>query len=143
MFAVNCEARTTQLSLLRFKPLFAATILALGTAEAWGQASGVETALPEVTIRETPSTAEKYQLPATTESVTAAQMAETINVTNTEDALKYLPSQSFSYSRTSKTLISCGFQTIYPFTTPLSATHGRGRAEVRAVIQAMHLETDQ
>ncbi|MCE9638670.1 MAG: TonB-dependent receptor [Betaproteobacteria bacterium] len=31
-------------------------------------------------------------MPATTESVTRAQMAETINVMNTEDALKYLPS---------------------------------------------------
>lgn len=31
-------------------------------------------------------------LPATTEGVTAKQMAETINVVNTEDSLKYLPS---------------------------------------------------
>jgi iron complex outermembrane receptor protein len=51
--------------------------------------------LPEVVVRPAPGTAsstEKYQLPVTTESVTAEQMAETINVINTEDALKYLPS---------------------------------------------------
>ena len=51
--------------------------------------------LPEVVVRPTPATpsaTEKYQLPVTTESVTADQMAESINVMNTEDALKYLPS---------------------------------------------------
>ncbi len=51
--------------------------------------------LPEVVVRQapgTPSSTETYQLPVTTESVTAKEMAETINVMNTEDALKYLPS---------------------------------------------------
>src|SRR3954467_15354856 len=51
--------------------------------------------LPEVVVRPAPGTAsstEKYQLPVTTESVTAEQMAETINVVNVEDAIKYLPS---------------------------------------------------
>src|SRR6185369_11167868 len=58
----------------------------------WGQDSAKETSLPEITIKAAPSVAQKYQLPATTESVTAAQMAESINMMNTEDALKYLPS---------------------------------------------------
>ena len=34
------------------------------------------------------------QIPTTTESVTAQQIAETINATDSEDALKYLPSLS-------------------------------------------------
>src|SRR6266566_2397338 len=73
-------------------PLFAATLLALAATEASGQDASKEASLPEITINAAPSVAQKYQLPATTESVTAEQMAETINVMNTEDALKYLPS---------------------------------------------------
>ncbi|NBQ89515.1 MAG: TonB-dependent receptor, partial [Betaproteobacteria bacterium] len=34
----------------------------------------------------------RYQVPATQEGVDAQQMTESINVVNTEDALKYLPS---------------------------------------------------
>ncbi|HEV8519746.1 MAG TPA: TonB-dependent receptor [Burkholderiales bacterium] len=77
---------------LRINPNFAAALLALAATQAWGQDSAKETSLPEITIKAAPSVAQKYQLPATTESVTAEQMAETINVMNTEDALKYLPS---------------------------------------------------
>ncbi len=51
-----------------------------------------EATLPGITVREAQSSTEKNQLPATTESVTAEKMAESINVVNTEDALKYLPS---------------------------------------------------
>jgi len=47
--------------------------------------------LPVIQVTDTRSYAEKHQLPQTTESVTAKQLAETINVTDTEDALKYLP----------------------------------------------------
>jgi iron complex outermembrane receptor protein len=61
---------------------------ALGTAVAQSE----EKTLPRITVKEAPTTAEKNQLPATTESVTAQRMAESINVVNTEDALKYLPS---------------------------------------------------
>ncbi len=56
------------------------------------QSMPAPTALPEVTVREPATSAQKYQLPGTTEAVTQAQMAETINVINSEDALKYLPS---------------------------------------------------
>lgn len=55
-------------------------------------AQGTEKTLPGITVREVATTAEKNQLPATTESVTREKMGETINVMNTEDALKYLPS---------------------------------------------------
>ena len=71
---------------------FVAAVLVGAAPAAWSQSAAPVTTLPEVSISEPPTTAQKYQLPATTESVTAAQMAETINVMNTEDALKYLPS---------------------------------------------------
>src|SRR5258706_2669727 len=76
----------------RIYPLFAAALLALAATQASGQDAAKDTSLPEITVKGAPSVAQKYQLPATTESVTAEQMAETINVMNTEDALKYLPS---------------------------------------------------
>ncbi|MEO8818110.1 MAG: TonB-dependent receptor [Paralcaligenes sp.] len=47
--------------------------------------------LPSIEVTGTRSFAEKNQLPQTTESVTASQMAQTINVMGAEDALKYLP----------------------------------------------------
>ena len=73
----------------RMRPI-AAVVAACAAASAFAQTA--EKTLPAVTVKETPSVAEKNQLPATTESVTAEQMAETINVMNTEDALKYMPS---------------------------------------------------
>jgi iron complex outermembrane receptor protein len=68
--------------------------IAAGYVAADGRAQSMPMAvkLPEVTISEAPSIAQKYQLPATIESIDAEQMAESINVINTEDALKYLPS---------------------------------------------------
>ncbi|HUK36115.1 MAG TPA: TonB-dependent receptor [Vicinamibacterales bacterium] len=53
-------------------------------------ATGAER-LPAIQVTDTRSYAEKHQLPQTTESVTAKQIAETINAVDTEDALKYLP----------------------------------------------------
>ncbi|PXW23856.1 TonB-dependent receptor [Paraburkholderia caballeronis] len=47
--------------------------------------------LPSVQVSGTRSYAEKNLLPQTTESITAKQIAETVNVMDTEDALKYLP----------------------------------------------------
>lgn len=52
--------------------------------------------LPEVSISEQaqknqPSQTEKYKLPATTESVTREKLEDSVNVINTEDAIKYLP----------------------------------------------------
>jgi iron complex outermembrane receptor protein len=47
--------------------------------------------LPEVNVRAVPSPAQKVQTPASTESVTAAQINDTANVVNTEDAFRYLP----------------------------------------------------
>jgi iron complex outermembrane receptor protein len=58
---------------------------------AYAQVVPDTTTLAPVTVTATPSVADKNQLPTTTESVTAEQMLEKINVINTEDALKYLP----------------------------------------------------
>jgi iron complex outermembrane receptor protein len=70
--------------------MFAAVLATLSVPHA--PVFAAETALPDVTVKETPTLVQKYQLPATTESVTRQQIGETINVMNTEDALKYLPS---------------------------------------------------
>jgi iron complex outermembrane receptor protein len=48
--------------------------------------------LSPIIVNEAPSAADKYLLPQVTESVTATRIAETINLVDTEDALKYLPS---------------------------------------------------
>ncbi|MGI4901582.1 MAG: TonB-dependent receptor [Janthinobacterium lividum] len=47
--------------------------------------------LPTVEVSGTRSVADKKQLPQTTESVTARQLADTVNATDVEDAIKYLP----------------------------------------------------
>ena len=74
---------------IALRPL-AAAVLACLAANALAQSE--EKTLSAISIKEKPSVAEKYQLPATTESVTAEKLAETVNVVNTEDALKYMPS---------------------------------------------------
>ncbi|WP_330987142.1 TonB-dependent receptor plug domain-containing protein [Herbaspirillum lusitanum] len=48
-------------------------------------------ALPEVVVKESRSVSEKNHLPTTTESITAAKAADTVNAMNVEDTLKYLP----------------------------------------------------
>ncbi len=55
-------------------------------------AQTAEPSLPAVTVREAPSLLERNQLPGTSESITAPQIADTVNLMNVEDALKYLPS---------------------------------------------------
>jgi iron complex outermembrane receptor protein len=51
-----------------------------------------EETLPDVVVSETPSVAEKNKLPLQTESVTRGEIADKVNLMNTEDAIKYLPS---------------------------------------------------
>ena len=48
--------------------------------------------LSPVVVAEAPSVAEKFLLPQVTESITATRLEETVNVIDTEDALKYFPS---------------------------------------------------
>jgi iron complex outermembrane receptor protein len=55
-------------------------------------AYAADVVLPEVRVTDTSTMINSRDLPATTESVTAEQIADSINVINTEDALKYLPS---------------------------------------------------
>jgi iron complex outermembrane receptor protein len=66
-----------------------ATVAACFAAPAFAQ--DAEKTLPSVVVEGTRSSAERIQSPATTESVTARQAAQTINVMNAEDTLKYLP----------------------------------------------------
>ncbi len=53
--------------------------------------------LPEMTVTghveqsATQTATDKYKLPAVTESITKEKLADTVNVVNTEDAIKYLP----------------------------------------------------
>ena len=83
------KRRVIDARVLVIKPLFAAIALASAVPGARAQALSAPTVLPEVSVTVQPTAVEKYQLPATTESVTRAQMDESINVMNTEDALKY------------------------------------------------------
>jgi iron complex outermembrane receptor protein len=48
--------------------------------------------LPTVNVTGTPSVAKKNQIPSTSEGLDREQIDDTVNVVNTEDALKYLPS---------------------------------------------------
>src|SRR4051812_23058373 len=64
----------------------------LGGAVGAVRAQTPEQTLPPVTVSETPSVAERNKLPLQTESVTAPEIADKVNVMNTEDSIKYLPS---------------------------------------------------
>ena len=48
--------------------------------------------LAPLIVNEAPSAADKYLLPQVTESITAARAVEVVNVVDTEDVLKYMPS---------------------------------------------------
>jgi iron complex outermembrane receptor protein len=72
------------------RPLAAAASLACLPVAAFAQAS--DAAVPTVVVEGARSTAELRQLPLTSESVTAARIADTINAVTVEDALKYMPS---------------------------------------------------
>ena len=68
--------------------LTACTLLSASALAAQGP---VEKLSPLV-VAEKPSAAEKFLLPQVTESVTASRAEEIVNLVDTEDALKYLPS---------------------------------------------------
>ncbi|MBI3446882.1 MAG: TonB-dependent receptor [Magnetospirillum sp.] len=50
--------------------------------------------MPEVVIKEKPTVMERYKLPNTSESITREKLADTVNIIDTEDAVKYMPSLS-------------------------------------------------
>lgn len=54
--------------------------------------SAEDQVLPQILIKSTATPAERYQLPQTIESTTAQKIMETVNVVDTEDAVKYMPS---------------------------------------------------
>ena len=67
--------------------------LTLAILTIFAQAANADEAreLAPVTVKETKPIAEKVLAPNTTEGVTREQIAETVNVMNTEDTFKYLP----------------------------------------------------
>jgi iron complex outermembrane receptor protein len=79
----------SQLRILRPLRHAVAPLLACAVCPSLAQTS--EQTLPAVTVREAPSVAEKNKLPLQTESVTAPEIVDKINLMNTEDAVKYLP----------------------------------------------------
>ena len=85
--------RTQQL-----KPLVMALAMVFTTGSVWAVEDNstvtpeVELPAVKVTGVKSVSVAVKKQLPVTTESVTKNKLEETVNVVNTEDSVKYLPS---------------------------------------------------
>jgi iron complex outermembrane receptor protein len=81
---------THQIHAVRYQLVLTAALAALA-ASCPARAQVGEATLPAIVVTEVPSIADRYQLPVTTESVSAEKIAASINVVNTEDALKYLP----------------------------------------------------
>ncbi len=87
---------------LSLKTLVAALMLALNAQVVWAEGAATvaatgsieEPLLQPVLVKGTAnnSPAVRYKVPSTTESTTAQKIMETINVVDTEDALKYMPS---------------------------------------------------
>ena len=90
--AVAYPARGSKLG-MALKPLSLSMALAF-SGSALAQSDGQVKELGMVTVTSGQPSSLSTQIPTTMESVTAAQIAETINATDSEDALKYLPSLS-------------------------------------------------
>lgn len=71
---------------IAFAPLLAPTLARAGDDEL-----DRPTQVAPVEVKAARSTADRNEIPVTTESVTAAQIARTVNALNVEDGLKYLP----------------------------------------------------
>lgn len=71
--------------------ILASAVATALAAPAAGHAQSTDAILPVVEVRTERSIADKNQLPATTESITASRIADTVNAVTVEDALKYLP----------------------------------------------------
>src|SRR5262249_38920135 len=82
--AMVCRPLPIRLALL-------AGTASLAAVSAAARAQETSKTLPPVVVKETPSVVERNQLPGTTEGVTASQLADTVNLFNVEDGLKYLP----------------------------------------------------
>jgi iron complex outermembrane receptor protein len=59
---------------------------------AFGHCAAEDSALPTVHVKAEPSTAERYQWPNTVEHISQDRIQETVNIIDTPDALKYMPS---------------------------------------------------
>ncbi|CAL60294.1 putative TonB-dependent receptor protein [Herminiimonas arsenicoxydans] len=77
----------------RFNPIYAAVLAAFSTcAYAQEATDTVVKTLGTITVTSGQPTSLPTQIPTTIESITGKQIAETINATDAEDALKYFPS---------------------------------------------------
>lgn len=77
----------------RLNPIYAALLAAFSTcAYAQETTDAVVKTLGTITVTSGQPTSLPTQIPTTIESITAQQIAETINATDAEDALKYFPS---------------------------------------------------
>lgn len=83
------KARSNKIGYFALSLLTIAVSQAVYAAE---EVSAEEQVLPPILIKSTATPVERYQLPQTTESTTAQKIMETVNVVDTEDAVKYLPS---------------------------------------------------
>ena len=96
--AMKIQRSSSRAGLGQWNPLLLAVLSAWSgatLAQASQPEAGSDTpALPTVEVRGTASVPERKQLPQTSASVTAEAAAEGINVTDSSDALKYLPSLS-------------------------------------------------
>jgi iron complex outermembrane recepter protein len=69
----------------------AATAAFISASGFSGAALAADVELPDVNVKDTQPVPARIQAPGTTESVTARELSETVNLMNAEDGLKYLP----------------------------------------------------
>ncbi|RAU22398.1 TonB-dependent receptor [Paramagnetospirillum kuznetsovii] len=77
---------------LRASTAACALLSMLAVTPSLAVADEAEQMLPDMVVRDSASPLEKYKLPNTTVGVTAERLADTVNVMDTEDAVKYMPS---------------------------------------------------
>ncbi|MEQ1741706.1 MAG: TonB-dependent receptor [Candidatus Nitrotoga sp.] len=93
------EARSNKASFIALSLLFMAVNQTVQASHAIPTEDTVSEQLPEITVTAdpggtgaTPPIVKKYKFPQTTESTTAKKIADTVNIVDTEDAVKYMPS---------------------------------------------------
>src|SRR4051794_6246460 len=88
----RCKGTGMTLKNRHARALCCAAMPLIACAPGTARAQADEQTLPPVTVSDTPSVAERNKLPLQTESVTAPEIADKVNVMNAEDSIKYLPS---------------------------------------------------
>ena len=93
------EVRTNKIGIIALSLLAMAVNQSARASHAIDTEDTVSEQLPEITVIAEPGSAgpippivKKFKLPQTTESTTAEKIADTVNIVDTEDAVKYMPS---------------------------------------------------